>query len=124
MNIQKELQALERQKGRLARQEKALRAKEKACKAVDAMLEDFVKTCGLSPRDLVFALVEKYSVRLAGRRTGQRRKRRRTKITAALRDAVRKTVKGGQSMNATAKEFQLSYAVVIKMVKGGYGKLK
>ena len=124
MNIQKQLRSLERQKARLTRQEQALRAQEKARKAVDATLEDFVKTSGLSPRDLVFALVEKYSVRLAGRRTGQRGKRRRTKITAALRDAVRKAVKAGQSMNAAAKDFKLSYAVVIKMVKGGYGKLK
>ena len=124
MNIQKELRALEKQKARIARKEKALHDQAKAHKAVDAMLENIVKSCGLSPRDLVFALADKYSVRLAGRRKGSTGKRKRTKITAALRDAIKKTVKGGQSMFATAKQFDISYAVVIKMVRGGYDKLK
>jgi DNA invertase Pin-like site-specific DNA recombinase len=84
-----------------------------------------VKQSGLEPRDLVFALVDKFGVRLAGRRKGSKRgRRRRTKITAELRDAVKKALKGGASMNATSKHFGISYAVVVKMNKGHYDKLK
>jgi len=63
-------------------------------------------------------------VRLAGRRKGQGGRRKRTKITAELRDAVKKRVAGGVSMNRASQEFGLSYAVVITMVRGHYAKLK
>ncbi len=51
-------------------------------------------------------------------------RRKRTKITAKLRDSVLKAIKGGLSKNGAAKKFQLSYAVVGKMEKGVYSKLK
>ena len=125
MSIQDQLKTLEKEKARLVEREKSLVEQAKTQKEMDARLESFVKQSGLSPRDLVFALVDKFHVRLAGRRKGSGRKRRkRTKITVELRDAVKKTVKGGRSMNATAKEFSVSYAVVAKMVKGHYDKLK
>jgi len=125
MSIQDQLKTLEKEKARLVEREKSLVEQAKVHKEIDAKLESFVKHSGLTPRDLVFALVDKFHVRLAGRRKGSSRKRRRrTKITAELRDAVKKTVKGGRSMNATAKEFSISYAVVAKMAKGHYDKLK
>ena len=51
-------------------------------------------------------------------------RRKRTKITAQLRDSVLKAIKGGMSKNAASRKFTLSYAVVGKMVKGIYSKLK
>jgi hypothetical protein len=125
MRLQDQLKSLEREKARLHRLEKTLVEKAKAQKDIEGRLESLVKASGLAVRDLVFALVDKFNVRLAGRRKGSSRKRRkRTKITTELRDAVKKTVKGGTSMNAASKEYGLSYAVVIKMVKGHYDRLK
>ena len=51
-------------------------------------------------------------------------RRKRTKITAGLRDTVLKALKGGMSKNAASKKFALSYAVVTKMEKGVYSGLK
>jgi hypothetical protein len=125
MSIQDQLKLLEKEKARLVELEKTLVERARTQKEIEAKLEAFVKHCGMSARDLVFALVDKFRVRLAGRRKGAgRTRRKRTKITAELRDAVKKAVKGGASMNATAKEFDISYAVVVKMVKGHYEKLK
>ncbi len=50
--------------------------------------------------------------------------RKRTKITAGLRDTVLKALKDGTSKNAASKKFALSYAVVTKMEKGVYSSLK
>ena len=124
MSIKAELRTLERQKTRLAKMEKDLHSRARAQKQFTAKLDSMVRACGMEPRDLVFALVDHYNVRLAGRRKGQRARRKRTKITPALRDAVKKTVAGGRSMNRTSKEFGISYAVVLKMIRGGYEKLK
>jgi hypothetical protein len=125
MSIQDQLKTLEKEKARLVEREKNLVEQAKTQKDIEAKLESFVKQSGLSPRDLVFALVDKYQVRLAGQRKGAARKRRkRTRITPELRDAVKKAVKDGASMNATAREFGISYAVVVKMVRGHYEKLK
>ncbi len=51
-------------------------------------------------------------------------RRKRTKITAGLRDTVLKALKDGTSKNAASKKFALSYAVVTKMEKGVYSSLK
>jgi hypothetical protein len=90
MSIQDQLKTLEKEKARLVELEKNLLEQAKAQKEIDAKLEAIVKQSGLEPRDLVFALVDKFGVRLAGRRKGSKRgRRRRTKITAELRDAVK-----------------------------------
>jgi len=124
MNLQTKLRTLDRARNRLARQKKRLLVFAREEKARAAKLERLVKQIGLPPRDLVFALVDKYNVRLAGRRKGQGGRRKRTKITAALRDAVKKRVQGGVSMNRVSREFGISYAVVIKIMRGHYDALK
>jgi hypothetical protein len=125
MSIKSELRSLERERARLMKREKSLLEQSRAQKDLASKLETLVKGSGLAVRDLVFALVEHFGVRLAGRRKGQKgRRRRRTKITAELRDAVKKAVKGGASMNRTSKEFGISYAVVVKMIRGHYDKVK
>ena len=80
-----------------------------------------------TPRALVEALVDKYNIRLTGKtkpgaKTG--RKRTRTKVTKDLRDAIRKDVKDGMSMNQASKKYQVSYVVVSKIMKGEYDHLK
>lgn len=124
MNISAKLRSLTRAEKRLAKLKQQLLDKARNQKKLAGQLEALVKSTGLTPRDLVFALVDHYQVRLAGRRKGQGGRRRRTKITPELRDAVKKMVTGGASMNRTSKEFDLSYAVVLKMVRGKYDKLK
>jgi hypothetical protein len=124
MNLKSKLRSIERAGRRLARQKQRLLGYAQEEKALAAKIEKLVRQIGLPPRDLVFALVDRYKVRLAGRRKGQGGRRKRTKITAELRDAVKKRVAGGVSMNRASQEFGLSYAVVIKMVRGHYAKLK
>ncbi len=124
MNISAKLRSLNRAETRLAGLKQRLLDKAQQQKKLAAQLEELVKKTGLHPRDLVFALVDHYQVRLAGRRKGQGRRRKRTKITPQLRDAVKKMVAGGASMNRASREFKLSYAVVLKMMRGKYDKLK
>jgi hypothetical protein len=123
MNITAQLRLLERTGIRIAKLKKGLLDEARARKTMEARLECLVRASGLPPRDLVFALVDHYKVRLAGRRKNQGR-RRRTTITAELRDAVKNKVNGGVSMNRTAREFGISYAVVIKMMRGHYDRLE
>ncbi|HVU38546.1 MAG TPA: hypothetical protein VHC95_09435 [Opitutales bacterium] len=122
MNLQTKLRSLNRAEARLAGQKARLLNEARARARLAAQLEGLVRKIGLPPRDLVFALVDLYKVRLAGRRKGRGR-RRRTKITPELRDAVKRRVAGGASMNRTAQEFRLSYAVVMKMIRGAYDQL-
>jgi len=123
MNIAAQLRLLEKTSTRIAKLKKRLLDEARARKTLESRLECLVRASGLPPRDLVFALVDHYKIRLAGRRKNRGR-RRRTTITAELRDAVKNKVNGGVSMNRTAKEFAISYAVVIKMMRGHYDKLK
>jgi hypothetical protein len=124
MNITAQLRLLERTSTRIAKLKKNLLQEARTRKTTAARLECLVRASGLPPRELVFALVDHYKVRLAGRRKNQGRRRRRTTITAELRDAVKNKVNGGVSMNRTAREFGISYAVVIKMMRGHYDRLK
>jgi hypothetical protein len=124
MNIAAQLRLLDKTSIRIAQFKKRLLREARTRKTMEARLECLVRASGLPPRDLVFALADHYRVRLAGRRKNQGRRRRRTTITAELRDAVKNKVNGGVSMNRTAKEFGISYAVVIKMMRGHYDKLK
>jgi hypothetical protein len=124
MNIAAQLRHLEKNGTRIAKLKKRLLGEARARKTLAARLECLVRASGLPPRDLVFALVDHYKIRLAGRRKNQGRPRRRTTITAELRDAVKNKVNGGVSMNRAAKEFAISYAVVIKMMRGHYDKLQ
>lgn len=123
--LKKRIKDIERSQARLARQKQKLLDEEKRLKAQDAKLESLYKQSGFaSPRELILALAKKYHVRISSRRPPSATPRRkRTKITAELRDEIIEEVKGGRSMNAVAKERQISYAVVVKICKGHYGAL-
>ena len=140
MSIRDELKRLKKEETRLAKKKRALTAKIKKARKQSASLAAIVKKSGYkTPRALIKALQEISSAGV--RRKVRRRKakapaktrkrtapavkrRKRTKITAALRDAIRKEVKGGTSKNQVAKSRGISYAVVTKAVTGAYDKLK
>lgn len=126
MNIKTELKSIEKEEARLARKKEELLTKQKEEEALQARLESMVKTSEFdSPKSLVEALIDKYNIKLTKKSTGGAKKRRsRTKVTKELRDAIKKEVKSGTSMNAASKKFEVSYVVVSKIMKGAYDKLK
>lgn len=132
MSIAQQLKDIEKQRKQLIQQEKKLREQAKADKAREQKLEQLVKDSGFkTPRELVQALIEKYSISMRGRRKGSTKAaaeakgqtRRRTRVTAELRDAVKKDFSSGISMNAISKERKISYVVINKICKGQYDKV-
>ena len=128
--IKDQIKEIERQEARLARKKKALEDKAKKSQEVDKKLDQLVKSSGYkNPKDLVHALIDKFGVRVSAKRTagatttgGTRRKR--TRMTPELRDSIKKDLKSGTSMNQVAKKLGISYAVILKVNKGEYDKLK
>lgn len=127
MDIKKKLKELEKAEARIAKQKKALlEAETKKAQSVKK-LEALVKQSGFaSAKELVAALVEQYGLRVPAKKrpSGGKARRKRTKMTAALRDELKKAVKAGESMNAVSKRTGISYLVVVKACKGQYDKLK
>lgn len=127
MDIKKKLKELEKEEARIARQKKALLEAEAKKAQTVKKLEALVKQSGFaSAKELVVALVEQYGLRVpAGKRaSGGKARRKRTVITAALRDELKKAVKAGESMNSVSKRTGISYLVVAKICKGHYDNLK
>ena len=127
MSINNELKRIEKAEQNLAKQKKKLVEQQKKEKAAQAKLEALVKQSGFStPKELVEALIEKYNIRIHRRRasaTTPTGRRKRTKITPELRDEVKGKLKN-TSMNKVSKEMEISYAVIAKIAKGEYDKLK
>lgn len=119
----KELKELEKKEAQLAKKRKELLEQKKKQEQQEAKLETLFKNSGYTtPRELVEALIEKYDVKLRGRRASGKTRRKRTKVTPELRDGIKKEVKSGKSMNQVSKEHEISYAVVTKIMKGHYDK--
>lgn len=126
MDIQKELKAIERQEAELSRKKRLLEKRREKLRALDGQLDKLMRGSDFSnPKELVEALVEKYNIRLTGvKKSGSiSMRRKRTRITADLRDSIKRDVASGVSMNATSKKYNLSYIVVSKIVKGAYDEL-
>jgi hypothetical protein len=129
MSIDNELKRIEKAEQSLAKQKKKLMEQQKKDKAAQAKLDAIVKQSGFeSPKELVEALIEKYNIRLHRRRAAAAAatptgRRKRTKITPELRDTVKAKLKES-SMNKVSKELEISYAVIAKIAKGGYDKVK
>lgn len=122
MDLDKQIKELESEEAMIAQRKQDLKEKQKLREALDTKLEKFFKESNFaSPKDLAEALIEKYNIRLSSRKPGQRRKR--TTITAELRDKVKSYVRSGKSMNSVSKELEISYAVVVKIMKGSYDHL-
>ncbi|GHB93721.1 hypothetical protein [Cerasicoccus arenae] len=131
MEIADQLKALEAEKKALAAREKELKELAKEQKAAAQKLEQLVKASEYeTPKALVEALIEHYGITFRGRKKGSGAKkadgaprRRRTKVTAELRDAIKNEVAGGTSMNKVAKAREISYSVIAKICKGDYDKV-
>lgn len=118
------LKQLEREQQRLLDQKKALEEQLKKEEQAEAQLEELFQKSGFAtPRALIAALMNKYGVRSVSTTTEGTGRRKRTKVTAELRDAIRNAVNGGLSKNQAAKDFEVSYAVVNKIMDGAYDKL-
>jgi len=125
-DVKKEIKQIEKAEQRLAQQKKKLLEQEKKKAEESQKLDKLVQQSGYaSPKALVDALCEKYGIRMAARKkSGKTGRRKRTKVTPELRDSIKKYVKGGGSMNQASKEFDVSYAVVAKIMKGAYDSKK
>jgi len=115
------LRNIDREIARLQKERERIEAKQAEKEAQRAKLEELVKGSGYdSPAALVSALVSNFGLDPKAAKGG---KRKRTKVTAELRDSIRGEVNGGTSMNKTAKKYEISYAVVVKIMKGEYDAL-
>ena len=124
MDLNKQIKDLDAEQSRLLEKKKELEEKQQLQEVLHTKLEEFFKESKFAtPRDLAEALVEKYGVKLGARRPGAPR-RKRTAITADIRDTVKSKVNSGQSMNSVSKEMEISYAVIVKIMKGSYDHLK
>lgn len=122
MDLEEQLKALEKERARIEDKKKALQEQIKENAAAEQKLEKLFEESGFAtPRALIVALMRKYNVRVSGAPTEGRRKR--TKVTAQLRDDVREAVNGGLSKNQASKKFEISYLVVNKIMAGNYDKL-
>ncbi len=126
--IQNALKELEKKQAQLLEQRKALELQLKEKEKEDKKLEELFQKSGFAtPRSLIAALMDKYNVRTvptAASPAALKGRRKRTKVTAELRDKVRAAVKGGVSKNQATKDFSISYLVVNKIMDGAYDKLK
>lgn len=124
MELQKELKAIEKEEQMLAQRKKELKTRQDRIALINDKLKTLFEETGFEePRELVEALIEAYDVRLAGYTKVNLNKRRRTRITASLRDTIKDEVVNGSSMNKASKKFGISYVVVSKIIKGSYDKL-
>lgn len=126
MSIKDQIAQLEKQEADIQAQKKKLAEELKLRMEREAKLDQLVEQSGFgSARDLVLALIDKYNLRITKRIRGNNlTRRKRTRVTPELRNAIKKEVKAGTSMNKVSKQFEISYAVVNKIMKGQYDKLK
>lgn len=142
MSKQTELKELEKLAGRIAKKKAKLEAQVKAEKETSKWYDQVLKESGFKrPKDFVKALMEHFGMRTvslakARRKPGRPAKtaakpkgkakaagtvrRKRTKITADLRDKVKASLEKGVSKNAAAKSFGISYPIVKKIGDGAY----
>lgn len=122
-DIQDQLKQLEKDRARLQKKQEELEARLKAQQEADKKLEKVFATSGFSsPKALIEALSLKYGVKpSAVAKNG--RPRKRTKVTADLRDRIKSEIEEGRSKNSVSKTYEISYAVVSKIVDGAYDHL-
>jgi hypothetical protein len=129
MNYDTEIKRLEQQQQELAQKMEALNKEKELQAEREAKLENLYNESGYpTPRAFVDALIAKYDLRLGGSSNsstsgGKGSRRKRTTMTAELRDQIKQQVQGGQSKNKVAKEREISYAVVTKVINGEYDNL-
>ncbi|MDR2030495.1 MAG: hypothetical protein LBP65_03470 [Puniceicoccales bacterium] len=123
MDIDTEIQSLDKEAERIAAKKRALLLQKQEALRKGKSLEALLNESGYgSPQELVAALIRHFELRVT-KDSNLRRKRRRTKVTALLRDTVRQECMAGCSKNYAAKKYEVSYAVISKILSGGYDKL-
>jgi F0F1-type ATP synthase alpha subunit len=126
-DIEEQLRQLEQQEATLAQRKAELEAEKQRRLELDKRLDEIVQNSGYrNARDLAQALISKYGLRLAKASAipGEKQRRKRTRITAELRDSIKKMVnEQNMSMNAVSKQQNISYTVVAKIVKGHYDSI-
>lgn len=129
MSLLDEIKRVEKEEAKLAKRKKALEARLKEEEEKNQKLDTIVEDSGYAtPKALVKALVDRFSLRAprgSGISTtaGGNGRRKRTRVTAELRDEIKAEIKGGSSMNQVSKARGISYAVIAKIAKGGYDKI-
>ena len=120
MNIHAELKVIAQEEAKLARKRKKLESKLAKASALDAKLEEIVTNSGFkTAKSLIKALTNKY-VKGAGSLIETRK---RTRMSADLRDEIKADLANGISMNGAAKSRGISYQVVVKVKNGEYDHL-
>ena len=133
-----ELKQIEKEAQRLAKKKERLEAQLKAEKEMAKWYDEVLKESGYKrPRDLIKALMAHFGIRTVSltavkakpgrpakaKKAASGGKRKRTKVTAEVRDSVKEALAGGMSKNAASKEFGISYIVIKKIEDGAYDKL-
>ena len=135
-----EIKQLEKLEKKIAKKKAKLEAQLKAEAETAKWYDQVLKESGYKrPRDLVKAMMEHFGIRtvsLGKAKRGPGRppkaasktavkgaKRKRTKVTAAVRDEVKKALQEGMSKNAASKKFGISYIVIKKIEAGAYDNL-
>ena len=127
-SIEKKLKELELEERRLAEKKQQLIREQKIFEEKQKKLDSIFKNSGYAtPKELVEDLISKFGIRLSGIASASapegKGKRTRTRITAALRDAVKKDLNAGTTKVAVSKAHGISYVVVGKIAKGDYDHL-
>jgi len=121
INIAEELKNLDKEQELLKKRREELQEKLEAQAEERKKLEAVYENSGFpSPRALIKALMVHYGVKVTGA-AAEGKRRKRTKVTPELVAQVKAAVnEEGLSKNQAAKRFEISYAVVTKMITGGY----
>lgn len=123
MSIEEEIRNLEKESVRLAHRKDELLRLAMVNKEREARLDKLFADSGYStPLEFVESLIRKYNLKVTGENEFQR-KRKRTRVTSSLRDSIKKDCANGMSMNKASKKYELSYAVVAKILTGYYDQL-
>jgi len=120
MSVYSQLRDLQKEERKIALKKKRLEKKAARDEGLKLKVESFATENGFrNGKALTKRLADIFGV--GGGAAGGRRKR--TKITAELRDAIKSEVGGGASKNSVSKNRGISYIVVDKITKGGYDHL-
>jgi hypothetical protein len=121
--IEKKLRDLENEEKRLAEKKQQLIIEQKLLQEKHKKLDSLFKNSGYAtPKELVEDLMSKFGIR-HNSGAAPEAKRTRTRITAELRDAVKKDIASGKTKVAVSKMHAISYVVVGKIAKGDYNHL-
>ena len=124
-NIKKQLKQIEREQDRLSKEREALIDREKRIRELYDHIDNLIReTKTESPRSIIESLAHYYQIKLpSSSPKGIMPHRKRTRVTPYLRDKIKAMAETGLSINKIAKEKNISYIVVAKMIKGEYDSL-